>query len=160
MEFYWIDGPWKGRLAIFGHPRGGDSLADDLQPLKENFDVVVSLLTDGEDKEFGLLGERQRCESFGLQFFQFPIVDVGVPASRRATLQFVRQLDGLLKAGLNVGIHCRMGVGRSGMIASCLLMLQGLSPAAAMEAVSTARDVIIPQTLEQREWLIAFYDFC
>jgi hypothetical protein len=42
------------------------------------------------------------------------------------------------------------------MIAAGLLMMIGLSPERALEEVSNARGVIVPQTDEQREWLIEF----
>ena len=42
------------------------------------------------------------------------------------------------------------------MIAACLLMMRGLSPEEALEEVSNARGVIVPQTDEQRKWLIEF----
>ncbi len=157
MDLYWIDGPWTGKLAIFAHPRGGDWLLDEIRALKDNgLDVIVSLLTKEEDKELSLLEEKAMCETVGSEFMQFPIADVSVPASRTATLELVNTLDELLSKGRNVGIHCLAGVGRSGMIAACLLMMRGLSPEEALEEVSNTRGVIVPQTDEQREWLIEF----
>jgi|SRR5436305_10825911 len=157
MDLYWIDGPWTGKLAIFAHPRGGEWLLDEIRALKDNgLDVIVSLLTKEEDKELSLLEEKAMCETVGSEFMQFPIADVSVPASRTATLELVNTLDELLSKGRNVGIHCLAGVGRSGMIAACLLMMRGLSPEEALEEVSNTRGVIVPQTDEQREWLIEF----
>ena len=157
MDLYWIDGPWTGKLAIFAHPRGGERLLDEIRALKDNgLDVIVSLLTKEEDKELSLLEEKAMCETVGSEFMQFPIADVSVPASRTATLELVNTLDELLSKGRNVGIHCLAGVGRSGMIAACLLMMRGLSPEKTLAEVSNARGVIVPQTDEQREWLIEF----
>ena len=31
-SLYWIDGPWKGKLALSGRPRGGDWLKDETAP--------------------------------------------------------------------------------------------------------------------------------
>lgn len=157
MDLYWIDGPWTGKLAISPHPGRDQPLADDIRALKDaGLDVIASLLTEAESNEFGLVHERQSCERHGLRFFQFPIVDVSVPTSPEATLRFVSKLEKLLAKGENVGIHCRNGVGRSGIIAACLLILRGLSPEQALEEVSNARGVIVPQTAEQREWVVAF----
>ena len=157
MDLYWIDGPWTGKLAIFAHPRGGESLLNEIRALKEEgLEVIVSLLTKEEDEEINLLEEREVCEELELQFIQFPINDVSVPASSAATLELVNRLDEFLSKGRNVGIHCRAGVGRSGMIAAGLLMMRGLSPEKALEQVSNARGVIVPQTDEQREWLVEF----
>ena len=157
MDLYWIDGPWTGKLAIFAHPRDGEGLLDEIRALKaDGLDVIVSLLTKEEDKEINLLDEQEVCAGLGLQFIQFPIDDVSVPASSAATLALVNVLDEFLSKGSSVGIHCRAGVGRSGMIAVCLLMMRGFSPKEALEEVSKARGVIVPQTDEQREWLIEF----
>jgi len=125
--------------------------------LKEDgLDVIVSLLTKEEDEEINLLEEQEGCEGLGLQFIQFPINDVSVPASSAATLELINRLDEFLSKGRNVGIHCRGGVGRSGMIAAGLLMMRVLSSEKALEEVSNNRGVIVPQTDEQREWLIEF----
>lgn len=157
MDIYWIEAPWTGRLAIFARPRGAEWLADEVRAWKDaRLDVIVSLLTEEESNAFELDGERQLCEKQGLQFFPFPIVDVSVPASREATLKLVHKLERLLVKGYNVGVHCNQGVGRSGMIAACLLILSGIAPEEALETVSTARGVIVPQTSEQREWVDAF----
>ena len=157
MDIHWIDAPWPGRLAIFARPRGAEWLADDVHAWKAaGLDVIVSLLTQAESDAFDLDGERQLCEQQGLEFFHFPIVDVSVPVSRDATLKLVRKLERRLDKGDNVGIHCSHGVGRSGMIAACLLILPGIPPEEAMETVSAARGVVVPQTSEQREWVEAF----
>jgi protein-tyrosine phosphatase len=52
----------------------------------------------------------------------------------------------------NLVIHCRQGIGRSGL-AACLLAKTGLSPGAAIEMVSAARGVPVPETKEQRAWI-------
>ena len=67
VDLYWIDGPWTGKLAIFAHPRGGESLLNEIRALKEDgLDVIVSLLTKEEDEEINLLEEQEVCEGLGL----------------------------------------------------------------------------------------------
>jgi len=156
-DFYWIEGPWPGKLAIFARPRGGECLDDEVRAWNNaGLSAIVSLLMEEEVDELDLGDERQSCERFGLRFFQFPIIDVSIPASREATFDLVNGLERLLSKGHSVGIHCREGVGRSGMIAACLLIMSGLAPEEALETVSNARGVIVPQTDEQREWVIGF----
>ena len=156
-DFYWIESPWPGKLAIFARPRGGKRLDDEIRTWNNaGLSAIVSLLTEDEADELDLVDERQSCESLGLRFFRFPINDVSLPASSEATLDPVNELESLLSKGHAVGIHCREGVGRSGIIAACLLIKSGLVPEEAMETVSNARGVIVPQTDEQREWVIAF----
>jgi protein-tyrosine phosphatase len=52
---------------------------------------------------------------------------------------------------LTVVVHCRHGIGRSGMAAACVLVLNGLEPATAIARVSLARGIPIPEIRPQRE---------
>jgi protein-tyrosine phosphatase len=58
-----------------------------------------------------------------------------------------------LSDGKNVVVHCRQGIGRSGLVAACLLVRKGMSPGAAVEMASAARGVPVPETSEQRDWI-------
>jgi protein-tyrosine phosphatase len=156
-KIYWIGGPWKGRLAIVPRPRGGDWLEDEVRNWKgAGLDVVVSLLTTPEEHELSLLEEAQLCQKYGLRHLSFPIIDLSIPSSLAATLNFVAGLDKALDEGKVVGIHCRQGIGRSGMISACLLMMRGSQSAEASQLVSGARGCPVPETQEQREWMISF----
>ena len=111
MGLYRISGPWKGALTIVSRPRGGDWLSDETRTWKnEGLDVVVSLLTREEQNEFGLLDEQGLSEKLGLQFVSLPIADLGVPSSREEGLRVLSQIEKLLTAGKNVGVHCRQSV--------------------------------------------------
>ena len=55
-------------------------------------------------------------------------------------------------AGKSIANYCRQGVGRAGMIAATLLTLFGIDPISAVEVVSVARGVPVPETNPQREW--------
>jgi protein-tyrosine phosphatase len=156
-EFYWIDAPWPGRLAISSRPRGGDWLEDEVRSWQQSgLDTVVSLLTDDEIADLDLTREAKLCQAQGLQFLAFPIVDRAVPSSRRATLDFARKLDKTLAEGKNLLIHCRQGIGRSALIAACLLVLSGMDAETAFQRVSAARGVSVPETPEQRKWVMDF----
>lgn len=155
-DIFWIESPWRGRLAILSRPRGGDWLRDEITLWKEaGIDIVVSLLTPRETSDLELQHESTIIHDEGLQFFSFPIPDRDVPASREAVLRSVRELAGELNNGKNVGIHCRQGIGRSALLAASLLVLSGLDPETAFQRVSDSRGVLVPETPEQREWVIA-----
>ncbi|MFQ5858481.1 MAG: hypothetical protein ACE5LU_23020 [Anaerolineae bacterium] len=68
----------------------------------------------------------------------------------------MRQLDDALAEGKHVAVHCRQGIGRSTLIAACLLVLAGVDPETAFQRVSAARGCAVPETSEQREWVIKF----
>lgn len=151
---FWIVGPWRGRLAIATRPRGGDWLEDELEGLRRaGVDVVVSLLETNEADQLDLIGERQAAEATGIRFISFPIPDRGIPASVPPAKSLMADLAGILEKGQNVAVHCRQGIGRSGLIAAGLLIITGASPANAIQAVSSARGPSIPETLVQRQWV-------
>src|SRR5262249_52764326 len=133
---YRIDGPWRGRLAILPRPRGGDWLEDEVRSWKAaGVDVVVSALNSDETAELDIAGEADFCRANGIEYLAFPIADRGVPVSARATAELVRLLEGRLAVGKTVAVHCRQGVGRSALLAACLLVASGLDVASAFERV-------------------------
>ena len=154
---YWIEGSWGGRLAIVARPRGGDWLDEEVRSWRcSGLDVVLSLLTPDEIVELDLTQEETQCEANEIQFLSFPIVDRGVPLSRKATSDLARELGQILYDGKRVGIHCRQGIGRSALIAACLLVSTGVDKDDAFQRISAARGHSVPDTVEQKEWVAKF----
>jgi protein-tyrosine phosphatase len=122
-DLHWIDGPWPGRLAISARPRGGDWLEDELKSWRNaGVSKVVSLLTTDEEEALGLEREGQRSLDTGLSFRSFPIVDRSVPSSNEKACRLIEEIEGDLTRGEHVVVHCRQGAGRSGTIASAVLV--------------------------------------
>ena len=156
-DVYWIDGPWPGKLAILARPRGDDWLEDEVSGWKDaGLNVVVSLLTPGEDSELGLVDERKLAQQHGLTFINFPIGDYSVPTSTSEVRQLASKLAESMTRGHNVGIHCRQGIGRSSLVAACVLVTSGESTETAFQQISMARGRPVPDTSEQRNWVAAF----
>lgn len=153
---YWIENPWPGKLAIIPRPRGGDWLEDEVRAWQQaGLEVIVSLLADDELADLDLLREAELSRAAGLTFISFPITDRSVPVSRPAALELLRKLISLLNSGKNIGIHCRQGIGRAALVATSLLVLSGVTPEAALQKVSAARGCSVPETAEQRAWVLA-----
>ncbi len=153
-ELHWLNGQGPGKLALVARPRGGDWLTDEVANWKrEGVHAVVSLLTPEEERDLDLRDEASEARRLGLEFYSFPIADRQVPKSEVKLGEVLDKINNTLSAGRNVLIHCRQGVGRSGLVAACLLIKNGMSPGAAVEAVSAARGVSVPETAEQREWI-------
>jgi protein-tyrosine phosphatase len=151
---YWIEGPWKGGLAILPRPRGGDWLEDEVSRWQvSGIDVVVSLLTPDEVAEFGLEKEKALCDAYGIEFISFPIEDRGVPSSEVAATALVHKLDQSLGRGQKTGLHCRQGIGRSALVAASLLVASGVEPKQAFDRVAAARGSSVPDTVEQERWV-------
>ena len=153
-SIYWIEGPWKGRLAIVPRPRGGDWLDDEAAAWKQQgVNTIVSTLMDDEIEDFDLHREGAASEKQGLEFVAYPIPDRGVPASMKAASALLADLEKKLSDGKNVVIHCRQGIGRSAVLSVSLLILAGLDVDTAARG-GGARSV--PETQEQRDWLLRF----
>jgi protein-tyrosine phosphatase len=153
-QAYWIEGPWKGQLAIVPRPRGGDWLEDEVADWREaGIDTVVSFLTPDEVAEFDLQAEKDLSEAQGIRFVSFPIPDRGVPASQRAAAALVQDLEQSLADGEKVALHCRQSVGRSALIAAYLLILEGEEPQPAFDRIRSSRGVQVPDTAEQIQWV-------
>jgi protein-tyrosine phosphatase len=156
-ELYWIEGPWPGRLAIMPRPRGGDWLEDEMSSWRHlGIDAIVSALTTEENAELDLIREMELCAKAGIEFVAFPIADRGVPLSAKATLELVGRLEKELARGRKVAIHCRQGIGRASMLAACVLAAGGIDAASALERIAVARGCAVPDTSEQREWVMRF----
>jgi protein-tyrosine phosphatase len=68
----------------------------------------------------------------------------------------VRQLESKLAEGKKVAVHCRQGVGRSALLAACLLVGSGLDAEEAFERIRVSRGCAVPDTAEQRAWVAKF----
>lgn len=135
-------------------PRGGDWLEDEIRSLKSSgVGAVVSLLERAEIEELEITEERGLCEANGISFHSFPIPDRDVPASGREALDFAGSIRDVLQSGKSVVIHCRQGVGRSALIAACVLALGGIPVDEAFEQIEAARGCPVPDTPEQRRWV-------
>ncbi len=153
-ELYWLTGGWPGRMALAGRPRGGDWLEDELAEWhRSGIDVVLSLLTPEEERDLDLAAEKRESKAQGMDFISYPIPDREVPSSEAELSVILEHVGRALSSGKNVVVHCRQGIGRSGLVAACLLVSKGSTPDSAIERLSAIRGVSIPETSEQRRWV-------
>jgi protein-tyrosine phosphatase len=156
---YWIDAPRAGRLAIMACPRSGDWLADEIACWKQaGIDTVVSLLEREEVAEIGLNQEAELCGAEKIEFVLFPIPDRGVPASLHDAAILVDGVCARLTAGKTVAVHCRAGIGRSSLVAACVLTRFGYETSEAFGLIATSRGVTVPDTDAHRDWVMRFRD--
>jgi protein-tyrosine phosphatase len=154
---YWIDTGHSGRLAILSRPRGGDWLEDEtLSWSRAGINTVVSLLEPDEAADLDLTDEERACQGVDIRFVSLPIPDRGVPGSRPAMTAMAAELAASIAAVKRVGVHCRQGVGRSAVVAACILIALGVDPAVALSRIATARGLPVPETPEQRQWVMDF----
>ena len=86
----------------------------------------------------------------------FPIQDHSVPESFEDVHKFVRKVSAYYDVNRKIAFHCYAGIGRSSLIACCLLVLQGVSVDDAFSQISDARGYNVPDTQEQLEWAYQF----
>lgn len=143
-----------GQVSIVQRPRGGDWLADDIRTLvKHNVDVLVSLLTPAEIVELDLANEADICRVQGLTYFSYPLQDLSTPPFSAELFALLTQLHALLTEGKHIAAHCRMGLGRSALLAASVLVLSGLTPEQACTNLSCVRGYTVPEMEEQRAWV-------
>lgn len=142
---------------IVPRPRGGDWLEDEIKRLRiAGIEIVVSLLTSAEQREFGLEHESELCRAIDMDFWSLPIPDMGIPLDNAAALKIVRDIQDALDSGRSVAIHCRQSIGRSSIIAASVLVRYGVTPDRAFSLIAQARGYPVPETEQQREWVARF----
>jgi len=153
-ELFWIEGPWPGKLALAARPRGGEWLEDEMAAWHSaGVDSVLSLLTKDEEVDLCLANESTVVRAHSMKFLSLPIEDRQVPRSPTELAKTIEELEDDLSKGRNVVIHCRQGVGRSGLVGACLMIGKGLDAKTAIERLSAGRGVAVPETVEQRQWI-------
>ena len=153
-ECYWISEAHPHRLALMPRPRSGDWLQDEIAGWRRmGVDTVVSLLESHEIRELELQQEPALCESNGIEFMSLPVPDRGVPSSLPAVNALVGQILEHLKSDRSVAIHCRAGIGRSGVVAACVLIHLGVPMTNVFAALTRSRGVAVPDTAEQIAWV-------
>ncbi len=154
MKIYWINEFKAGKLGMMTRPRGYDWLEDDILKLKRmGVGVLISLLEREEIAELGLMREGEVCEREGITFHTYPMVDRGVPSSVRTFLSLVKKVNCNLRQGDQVVVHCRMGTGRSALLAAALLIRQGMGTHEAFDVLGKSRRLSVPDTEEQIAWI-------
>ncbi len=137
-------------------PRGDDWLEDEINHLKNNeVGVLVSLLERDEIYDLKLDSEEHICRTKNITYIHFPIPDRDIPKQNGDTDKLISTLTKKIDEGQSVVIHCRMGIGRSSIIAASVLLKYKLKAKDIIENISSIRGLKVPDTDEQLSWLIS-----
>ena len=125
-------------------------LSVDLQAMRDwGAGTLVTLMEEHELESLAVsaLGEAARAR--GLDWIHLPIRDVSIPDHRfvQRWPAIRQELAARLEMGQSVVVHCRGGLGRTGLVVGLLLVEAGVPPYEALNAVRGAR----PGALETRE---------
>ena len=144
----------NGFLAVMAKPVAGEWINDEFKGIAETgVNKIVSLLESQEAYDVGLQDEQTLVESLGMRFLHYPIADRGLPQSVAAFGELAKQLYNDITIGVNTVIHCRAGIGRTGILAAGVLLHCGYDSNAAFAHVSEKRGVQVPDTEQQERWL-------
>lgn len=145
------------RLSPLGLVHRPESVKDDIKLIAAwNPHVMLSLMEEHELIEAGapvqLLMEEMAGHS--VEWLHLPICDMMAPDERFETAWagLWPRLDRRLQDGGRVFIHCYAGLGRTGTVASLILMQYGFSARDAIQQVRAARPGSI-QSTEQEHYL-------
>lgn len=158
-----IVGAPRGRIGLTIAPGKQDRLRHwdrdldtDLTRLRTEYSaqVLVSLIEAAEYELLKITQLPSRASAAGLEVRTFPIEDVSVPADDQLDA-FAELIDGIVasvQAGQHVIVHCRGGLGRSGVVAACCLVKLGMTAKAAIQGTRQARPGAI-EVPPQEQWI-------
>ena len=118
---------------------------------------AVALVSLIEDHEFVLLRVPdlgRRAQALGLDWLHLPIMDVSVPGEAFES-RWKRSgpvILSVLQRGERVVVHCRGGLGRSGLVAARMLVELGVEAGEAIRRVRLARPGAV-EMLEQEQYI-------
>jgi len=75
--------------------------------------AILSLQTEDDLRDRGLGWEQETGRAAAMDFLNMPVTDFDSADLQRRLPECVRALDGMLKAGHSVYVHCTAGVSRS-----------------------------------------------
>ena len=155
-DIYRIASIGQGYLAVMAHPASAGDLEAAIAALSaQDIQQVVSLLETEEAQTLGLEREAELVKQLSMSFLSFPIADMGLPGSTDKFARLSRRLYRQIEAGTNSLVHCRGGIGRSGLLAAAVLLHGGLEVQQALAEVARKRARQVPETSEQGAWLAA-----
>lgn len=119
--------------------------------------TLVTVMESEELKALKVENLGERATRAGLKWFQLPIVDGGIPDRRFHAIWtgIASRLYTELHAGRKIVIHCRGGLGRTGLIACLLLIEMEYTPHEALERVRAARPGAV-ETKEQEGFVLSY----
>ncbi len=73
---------------------------------------------------------------FQVEYLRKPIRDHGLPEKREHMMEILDCLHDALGSGRPAYVHCRAGIGRTGMVVGCLLVERGLTGEQALDELA------------------------
>ncbi len=164
LQVNWLETPpeWRVGLTFAPGKRGPSTkgarwerdLDSDLEVLvRKGIRTIASLVEADELVEWGITELPSAAAARGIELLHRPIQDVSVPTVSDAR-SIVREL--IARRSAPIIIHCIGGLGRTGVIAGCLLRALDVAPDEALRRLVATRGKRCPETPEQRRFVTNF----
>lgn len=116
--------------------------------------VLVTLIEAHEFDEMGVKELAGKVKSQGLAWYHLPIPDKGIPDKifEEKWIRTGSDLRARLFSGDDIVIHCKGGLGRTGLVAARLLIELGEDNQSVIQKVRIARPGVV-ETEEQEDYL-------
>lgn len=136
-DFHWL----TDQLAVGGRfaPHRARDLAE-----QHGISAVVDLR--GEDRD-----DEEQLRAAGIEFLHLPTPDLE-PATHEHLERGVAFVRERLESGGKVLIHCQHGIGRSALLALCVLVDQGFEPLNAIAHAKDRREKVSPSPSQFAGW--------
>lgn len=128
-------------------------LAQDLQFIRDwGATTVVTLIEDHEFQMLSVQTLERDVRALGMDWLHLPILDVSIPDHRFEGAWVLEgpKLHKRLDCGERILIHCRGGLGRTGLVAACILVERGCDPQDAIRRIRAVRPHAIETSAQER----------
>lgn len=139
---YWVE---PGRLLAGEHPYGADDAdtRERLERMREaGIDCFIDLTHANETQGY------RRWLPAQTKYLNCPIRDVDVPDAVVLMHHIQKNIRSALQFGRHVYVHCRAGIGRTGIVIGCYLVEKGLTGEAALKELN----VLWRQSARSKSW--------
>ena len=108
-----------------------------------------------------ILSEESRAANITATYQRFQIRDISVPSDAEHLAEILLAIDRRIRQGGIVYVHCRGGVGRTGLVVACWLQEHGRTPDSALGELGAKWRTVkkssgqpqSPETPEQVDWV-------
>ena len=133
------------------------NLEEDIKELKkQDINVIIPLITQDEMEHYGVpdLINQYRKANFEVQ--SLAIKDQKAPSLDEVN-KLITFINLKFSEGKKVLVHCVGGLGRSGLIAACVLKNHGLSSVEAIDCVRVSRSLRAIETTVQEKFVESYH---
>ncbi|HUF03132.1 MAG TPA: DUF6508 domain-containing protein [Aridibacter sp.] len=143
-----MSGPWHRDLRT------------DLKRLRGRYQTttLVSLIEEHELRELQIGGLFEMCLNEGIVLIRFPIKDVSLPSSPEQFYRLTDKLADRLREKKRIAVHCKGGLGRTGMTAACIVVAAAGGSIKGDEAIRIVRQARkgMVETAEQESFIRSY----